>query len=90
MEFEWEEAKAAANLAKHGISFDEAITVFDDPLYVDFYDPLHSQTEHRYIIIGESKQGQVLIVSYAQRDEIIRPISARRLTRSERKDYEEA
>ena len=89
MKFEWNEAKAAANLIKHGISFEEAITVFDDPLYVDFYDPRHSQAEHRYIIIGESKQGRMLIVSYTERDEIIRPISARKMTRSERKDYEE-
>jgi len=89
MKFEWNEAKAAANLIKHSISFEEAITVFDDPLYVDFYDPRHSQAEHRYIIIGESKQGRMLIVSYTERDEIIRPISARKMTRSERKDYEE-
>jgi uncharacterized protein len=51
MEFEWDETKAAANLAKHGISFEEAKTVFDDRLYVDFYDPKHSLNEHRYIII---------------------------------------
>lgn len=89
MEFEWDEAKAAANLAKHRVSFEEAITVFDDPLYIDFYDPRHSQAEHRYIIIGESKAGRVLVVSYAERQEIVRPISARRLTRRERKDYEE-
>jgi uncharacterized protein len=90
MKFEWDEAKAVANLAKHGVSFDEAVTIFDDPLYVDFYDPRHSQEEHRYIIIGESRQGRVLIMSYTERQEAIRPISARRLTRSERKDYEEA
>ena len=52
MEFEWDEEKAAANLAKHEVSFDEAQTVFNDPLYVDFYDPDHSFDEHRYIIIG--------------------------------------
>lgn len=89
MKFEWDENKAAANLTKRGISFEEATTVFDDPLYVDFYDPDHSQEEHRYIIIGESKQGRVLIVSYTERGDVIRPISARRLTPSERKDYEE-
>ena len=56
MKFEWDEEKAAANLAKHGVSFEEAKTVFDDLLYVDFYDPDHSIDEHRYIIIGESQQ----------------------------------
>jgi len=57
MEFEWDEAKAAANLAKHDVAFEEAKTGFDDPLYVDFYDPDHSQDEHRYIIIGQSSEG---------------------------------
>ena len=57
MEFEWDEAKAAANLAKHGVSFEEAKTIFDDRLYVDFYDPKHSLNEHRYIIIGSRTKG---------------------------------
>jgi uncharacterized DUF497 family protein len=52
MKFGWNENKAAENLSKHGVSFEEAKTVFDDPLYVDFYDPDHSYDEHRYIIIG--------------------------------------
>jgi uncharacterized DUF497 family protein len=89
MEFEWDEEKAAANLAKHGVSFDEAKTIFDDPLYVDFYDPDHSIDEHRYIIIGESRQRRLLIVSYAARDDVARLISAREVTRSEREAYEE-
>ena len=89
MEFEWDGAKAAANLAKHDVAFEEAKTVFDDPLYVDFYDPDHSQDEHRYIIIGQSNQGRILIVSYTERDDAIRLISARELTRGERKNYEE-
>ena len=89
MEFEWDEKKAAANLAKHRVSFDEATTVFDDPLYVDFYDPDHSIDERRYIIIGESQQRRLLIVSYTERDEVIRLISAREVTRSERETYEE-
>jgi len=76
MEFEWDEEKAAANLAKHEVSFDEAQTVFNDPLYVDFYDPDHSFDEHRYIIIVESQQRRLLIVSYTERDEIVRLISA--------------
>jgi len=89
MKFEWDEAKAAANLAKHDVAFEEAKTVFDDPLYVDFYDPDHSQDEHRYIIIGQSNQGRLLIVSYTERDDTIRLINARPVTRSEREAYEE-
>jgi uncharacterized DUF497 family protein len=88
MSFEWDEEKAAANLAKHGVSFEEAKTVFDDRLYVDFYDPKHSLNEHRYIIIGQSNQRRVLIVSYTERNDAIRLINARELTRGERRDYE--
>ena len=89
MEFEWDEEKAAANLAKHGVSFEEARTVFDDPLYVDFYDPDHSSGEHRYIIIGESRHERLLLVSYTERGDVTRLISARDVTRSEREAYEE-
>ena len=89
MEFEWDEGKAAANLAKHGVSFEETQTVFDDPLYVDFYDPDYSVDEHRYIIIGESRQRRLLIVSDTERDDMIRLISAREVTGSEREAYEE-
>jgi len=90
MEFEWDEEKAAANLSKHGVSFDEAKTVFDDPLYVDFYDPDHSYDEHRYIIIGESRQGRLLIVSYTERGDVTRLMSAREVTPTEREAYEES
>ena len=89
MEFEWDEEKATANLAKHRVSFEEAKTVFDDPLYVDFYDPDHSINEHRYIIIGESQQRRLIIVSYTERDDIVRLISAREVTGGERKTDEE-
>ena len=89
LEFEWDEKKAAANLSKHGISFEEAKTIFDDPLYVDFYDPNHSDDEHRYIIIGKSQQRRLLMVSYTERGERIRLISSRELTAAERKDFEE-
>ena len=89
MEFEWDENKTAANLSRHGVSFDEAKTVFDDPVYVDFYDPDHSHKEHRYIIIGQSQQGRLLIVSYTERENVIRLISAREVTRGEREAYEE-
>lgn len=89
MEFEWDDEKASANLEKHRVSFEEAKTVFDDPLYVDFYDPDHSTDEHRYIIIGESQQGRLLLVSYTERDKATRLISAREVTRGEREAYEE-
>ncbi len=89
MQFEWSENKAASNLSKHGVSFEEAKTVFDDPLYVDFYDPDHSEDEERYLIVGESNRGRLLIVSYTERGDSIRLISARELTRTERSAYEE-
>jgi uncharacterized DUF497 family protein len=89
MQCDWDPLKAAANLAKHGISFDEASTVFDDPLYIDFYDPDHSDAEHRYLVMGQSQQGRLLIVSYTERDETARIISARAVTPAERRTYEE-
>jgi len=89
VEFEWDENKAAANLSKHGVSFEETKTVFDDPLYIDFYDPDHSSEEHRYIIIGESQQNRLLIVSYTERSDSVRLISSREVTPAERKVYEE-
>ena len=89
MRFEWNENKAIANLSKHGVSFEEAKTIFDDPFYVDFYDPDHSENEERYLIVGESSQGRLLIVSYAERKDSIRLISAREVTRKEREIYEE-
>lgn len=89
MKFEWDQNKEAANLSKHGVSFDEAITVFDDPLYLDFFDPDHSYGEYRYIIIGQSSNNRLLLVSYTEYGEIIRIISARKTTRREQKDYEE-
>lgn len=87
--FEWDDEKAAANLSKHGVSFDEANTVFNDPLYVDFFDPDHSHDEYRYLIVGESSRGRLLIVSYAERGDLVRVISARELTSAEQKEYEE-
>lgn len=90
MDFEWDEEKAEANLSKHGVSFDEAKTVFDDAFYIDFYDPDHSIHEDRYLIIGESKQHRLLIVSYTERNQKRRLVSAREATRREREDYEES
>ncbi len=89
MNFEWDENKAVINLSKHGVSFEEAKTVFDDPLYVDFYDPDHSDYEERYLIVGESNRGRLLIVSYTERGDLIRLISARVVTKAEREAYEE-
>ena len=89
MEFEWDEEKAEANLSKHGVSFDEARTVFDDPLYLDFYDPDHSEAEDRFIIVGQSQQRRLLIVSYTERRDKIRVISTREATRIEKDAYEE-
>ena len=89
MEFEWDQAKASANLSKHAVSFNEAKTVFDDPLYVDFYDPDHSLNEDRHIIIGESEQGRLLLVSYVEIGDTIRIVSSRQITPVERKEYEE-
>ena len=93
--FEWDAAKAASNVAKHGISFHEAITVFGDPLSSTFPDPEHSLTEQRFVIFGVSNRGRLLAVLYAERRragpnvEVIRIISARDATRSERIAYEE-
>lgn len=89
MNFDWDEEKTTANHTKHGVSFDEAKSVFADPLFVDFYDPDHSIDEHRYILIGESNQHRLLVVSYTETRTKIRLISAREVTRAARKDYEE-
>ena len=89
MRFEWNTEKAEANLKKHGVSFDEAKTVFSDPLFVIFADPDHSFEEKRFVIMGESKQNRLLVVSYTERKTATRLISAREATRPERKKYEE-
>ena len=88
MEYEWDSEKAKLNLEKHGVGFDEAITVFDDLFNIDFYDPKHSIEEHRLLMVGESNLQRLLIVSYTERDDKIRIISARELTAQERKNYE--
>ena len=80
--------KKKSNLSKHGVSFEEAKTVFNDPLYVDFYDPDHSEEEDRYIIVGESSQGRILLVSYTERKDKIRIVSSRQVTKNERQAYE--
>jgi uncharacterized protein len=89
MEFEWDEAKAEANERKHGVDFTEAMTVFADPLALTGYDPDHSDDEDRYLTMGYSADGRLLIVSHTDRDSVIRIISAREANRGERKDYED-
>lgn len=89
MEFEWDESKAAANPNKHGVSFEEAKTVFDNVLAVIFDDEAHSVGERREIIIGHSQNNRLLLISFAERSNTIRIISARLATRSEGKDYEQ-
>ncbi len=89
MEFEWNPNKAALNIEKHGVSFQEAATVFNDPLSVTFPDPDHSIGENRYVIIGISRFGQLLVVAHTDRGEKIRIISVRKATRQERRFYEE-
>ncbi len=89
MQFEWNTEKAEANLKKHEVSFDEAETVFNDPLFVIFADPDHSFEENRFIIMGVSNQNRLLVVSYTERPPKTRLISPREATRPERKKYEE-
>ena len=89
MEFEWDAPKAATNTGKHGVSFDEAASVFLDQLAVSGLDPDHSVGESRYITFGLSSLGRLLTVSHTYRPGAIRIISARRVTRPERKLYEE-
>lgn len=89
VKFEWDAAKAAVNLRKHGVSFDEGASVFLDPLAASGPDPDHSTDESRYVTFGISSLGRMLVVSHSYRPGGIRIISARRVTRSERKLYEE-
>ncbi len=88
MSFEWDEEKAKSNIAKHDVSFDEATSVFDDPLFLTFADPEHSIQEQRFVIMGESARRRLLLVSYTERAGTTRLISARQVTRKERKAYE--
>ena len=89
MEFEWDPKKAAANVRKHDITFQEAATIFGDPLAVTFYDPDHSVDENRFITFGLSLQKRLLIVSHTERGGQTRIINARLMDRDERKIYEE-
>lgn len=88
-EFEWDPFKAASNLRDHKVSFDEASTVFGDPLAMLMADPDHSEGEERYLLLGLSLKGRLLVVSFAERFPRTRLISARDATRHERRHYEE-
>lgn len=91
MRIEWDESKNKANVRKHGVAFDEAQSVFYDPLTKVAADPDHSDREDRFIAVGHSSHGRQLLVVhvYRERANVIRIISARRLTRAERKQFEE-
>jgi uncharacterized protein len=90
MEFEWDPRKASINLRKHGVSFTEAGTIFGDELAITVSDPDHSDNQDRYITIGWSDRRRLLIVSHTDRGDRMRIISARELTKAERKEYEKA
>jgi len=89
MDFEWDPRKARTNLRKHGVSFDEATTVFRDSFSQTGDDPDHSLREHRFVTFGMSSLGHLLVVAHAERGERMRIISARLATQAERKMYEE-
>lgn len=89
MEFEWDSGKATTNKRKHGITFQEAATVFGDPLAITFNDPDHSVDEQRFLTFGTTKAGKMVIVSHTESSSKMRMISARSMTRQERKIYEE-
>jgi hypothetical protein len=88
LSFEWDANKARTNLVKHDISFEEASTVFGDPRSLTIPDPTHSTVENRFVIIGTSHRGKLLVVVHTERDDNIRIISARTASRRERRSYE--
>jgi hypothetical protein len=89
IEFEWDPEKAESNIGKHRVGFQEAGTVFGDPLEISIFDPDHSENEDRYITIGMSSAGRVLMVAHTDRGDHVRIISARVLSRTERQAYED-
>jgi uncharacterized DUF497 family protein len=90
LQFEWDPNKAAKNVKRHRISFEEAATVFDDPMFITFVDEEHSGDEERYITIGLSKRGRLLLVAHTDHEGRIRIISARKATKKEELFYAEA
>ena len=89
LKFEWDEKKAAANLRKHGVSFEEAASAFGDPLSLTIPDPEHSQDEERCILLGITERDRLIVVAHTERAEVVRLINARLATAAERHDYEE-
>ena len=89
LRFEWDDTKARSNLSKHSISFEEASTVFGDTNSITITDPVHSLSEERYVVLGQSYKGKLMVVAHTERGENIRIISARQANRKERKTYEE-
>ena len=89
MEFEWDADKAARNLTKHGVSFDDAATVFGNALAMTYFDPDHSEDEDRFLTFGQTQSGKMVVVSHTDRGDSIRIISARSMTRKETRQYEE-
>ena len=89
MKFEWDPKKATTNTRKHGVTFQEAATVFGDSLAITFNDPDHSMNENRYITFGLSFQKRLIVVSHTERGDRIRIINARLMDRKERRIYEE-
>ena len=87
--FQWDPAKALGNVRKHGVAFEEATTVFGDPLSLTIPDPGHPVGEQRFVTLGESNQGRLLAVAHAERGDVIRIISARVAAPRERRDHEE-
>ncbi len=88
--FEWNDEKARKNLEKHEVSFDEASTIFDDPMFITLLDSEHSQDEDRFITIGLSSKNRLLLVAHTERKDKIRIISARKAAKNEEKFYAEA
>jgi uncharacterized protein len=86
--FEWNDLKAEPNRRKHGVTFEEAVTVFQDPFYLESYDELHSSEEDRFRVIGQSSEKRLLVVSYVERRDRIRMVSTRLATKNERRHYE--
>ena len=89
LQFEWNEDKARSNAKKHGVPFEEASSAFADPLAAIFADEAHSDEELREIMVGHSSAGRLLVVSFSEREEVIRILSARQATNHERRDYEQ-
>jgi len=89
MKFKWDSQKADSNLKKHGVSFQEAASVLGDALSITYYDPDHSVREHRFITVGMSRSGRVLMVAHTDRGDNVRIISARKAIRKEQGYYEE-